>query len=34
MPTERLSMHSNYFDRLDLSASYAYSSADMSASAG
>ena len=31
MPTERLSLHSSYFDRLDLSASYAYSSADMSA---
>jgi len=34
MPTERLSLHSNYFDRLDLTASYAYSSADMSAPLG
>src|SRR6185437_7673271 len=31
MPTERVSLHSNYFERLNLSASYAYSSADMSA---
>jgi len=31
MPTERVSLHSNYFERLDLSASYAYSSADMDA---
>src|SRR4051812_27730526 len=31
MPTERVSLHSNYFQRLDLSASYAYSSADMNA---
>lgn len=31
MPTERVSLRSNYFERLDLSASYAYSSADMSA---
>ncbi|WP_148210189.1 hypothetical protein [Candidatus Korobacter versatilis] len=30
-PTERLSFHSSYFDRLDFSASYAYSSADMDA---
>lgn len=30
-PTERLSMHSNYFQRLELSASYSYSSADMNA---
>ena len=30
-PTERLSLHSNYFQRLDLTASYAYSSADMNA---
>jgi hypothetical protein len=29
MPTERLSLHSRYFQRLELSASYAYSSADM-----
>jgi hypothetical protein len=28
-PTERLSLHSSYFHRLELSASYAYSSADM-----
>lgn len=28
-PTERVSLRSNYFDRLDLVASYAYSSADM-----
>src|SRR6185503_4729272 len=31
MPTERVSLHSNYFERLDFSASYAYSSADMDA---
>jgi hypothetical protein len=31
MPTERFSLHSSYFERLDLSASYAYSSADMTA---
>jgi hypothetical protein len=31
MYTERFSLHSKYFDRLDLSASYAYSSADMNA---
>jgi hypothetical protein len=31
MSTERVSLHSNYFERLDLSASYAYSSADMNA---
>ena len=30
-PTERISLRSNYFDRLDLSASYAYSSANMNA---
>jgi len=30
-PTERLSLHSTYFQRLDLAASYAYSSADMNA---
>jgi hypothetical protein len=30
-PTERLSLHGNYFERLDLSASYAYSSSDMKA---
>jgi hypothetical protein len=30
-PTERLSLHSTYFQRLDLTASYAYSSADMNA---
>lgn len=30
-PTERLSLHSTYFQRLDLTASYAYSSADMKA---
>jgi hypothetical protein len=30
-PTERVSLRSNYFERLDLTASYAYSSADMSA---
>lgn len=29
-PTERLSLRSNYFNRLELTASYAYSSADMS----
>jgi hypothetical protein len=28
-PTERVSLHSSYFKRLDLSASYAYTSADM-----
>jgi hypothetical protein len=28
-PTERLSLHSSYFQRLELSASYAYSAADM-----
>ncbi len=28
-PTERVSLHSSYFRRLDLSASYAYSSADV-----
>jgi len=28
-PTERLSLRSNYFNRLDLTASYSYSSADM-----
>ena len=30
-PTERLSLHSTYFQRLELAASYAYSSADMNA---
>jgi hypothetical protein len=30
-PTERLSMHSTYFQRLEFAASYAYSSADMTA---
>ena len=30
-PTERLSLHSSYFQRLELSASYAYSSANMNA---
>src|ERR1700751_3351658 len=30
-PTERVSMHSTYFQRLELTASYAYSSADMNA---
>ncbi len=30
-PTERISVHTTYFQRLDLSASYAYSSADMNA---
>lgn len=30
-PTERLSLHSNYFQRLELTASYAYSAADMNA---
>ena len=30
-PTERLSLHSTYFQRLELAASYAYSSADMTA---
>ena len=30
-PTERLSLHSNYFQRVEFSASYAYSSADMNA---
>lgn len=30
-PTERLSLHGSYFDRLDLNASYSYSSSDMSA---
>jgi len=30
-PTERVSLRSNYFERLDLTASYAYSSADMNA---
>jgi hypothetical protein len=29
-PTERVSFHSSYFQRLELSASYAYSAADMS----
>ena len=29
VPTERISLRSNYFERLDLTASYAYSSADM-----
>ena len=31
IPTERLSLHGSYFQRLDLSASYAYTSADMTA---
>ena len=31
MPTERVSLHSNYFERLNFSASYAYSSAHMNA---
>jgi hypothetical protein len=30
-PTERLSLHSTYFQRLELTASYAYSSSDMNA---
>jgi hypothetical protein len=30
-PTERLSLHSTYFQRLEFAASYAYSSADMTA---
>jgi hypothetical protein len=30
-PTERLSLHSSYFQRVELSASYSYSSADMNA---
>ena len=30
-PTERVSLHSTYFQRLELAASYAYSSADMNA---
>ena len=30
-PTERVSVHSSYFQRLELTASYAYSSADMNA---
>ena len=30
-PTERLSLHSTYFQRLDFAASYAYSSAEMNA---
>jgi len=30
-PTERVSLHSTYFERLELSASYAYSSSDMKA---
>src|SRR4051812_19629034 len=30
-PTERLSLHSSYFQRLELTASYAYSSAEMNA---
>jgi len=30
-PTERLSLHSSHFQRLELTASYAYSSADMTA---
>jgi hypothetical protein len=30
-PTERVSLHSSYFQRLELNVSYAYSSADMSA---
>jgi len=33
-PTERLSLHSTYFQRLELTASYAYSSADMNAPLG
>jgi len=31
MPTERLSLHSSYFQRLEFSGSYAYSSADLTA---
>ena len=31
MPTERVSLHSSYFERLEMNASYAYSSADMTA---
>lgn len=31
MPTERISLHSDYFQRIDLNASYAYSSADTTA---
>jgi hypothetical protein len=31
MPTERLSLHGSYFDRLDIAAAYAYSSAEMNA---
>jgi len=31
MPTERLSLHSSYFQRVEFSGSYAYSSADVSA---
>jgi len=30
-PTERLSLHSNYFQRLEFTASYSYSSSDMNA---
>lgn len=33
-PTERLSLHSTYFQRLEFAASYAYSSADMNAPLG
>ena len=31
MPTERLSLHSSYFERVEFSGSYAYSSADVTA---
>jgi hypothetical protein len=31
MPTERVSLHTDYFQRIDLNASYAYSSADTTA---
>jgi len=31
MPTERISLHTDYFQRIDLNASYAYSSADTTA---
>src|SRR6185437_15693265 len=31
MPTERLSLHSSYFERLEFSGSFAYSSADLTA---
>ena len=31
MPTERISFHTSYFERLDLSGSYAYGTADMNA---